>query len=303
MTKHAIAVKTFKASLISRADLGRLNRKFRVLRGHPGFRRAPLLILMRLLFWRLRCLLRIPATIDLPTWNARVFLPAKWEGAGATTIFAMREDYEPELMYFATCLTEGMVVVDGGANCGLYTVVAAKLVGNSGLVLSFEPGAESFSVLERNVRLNRLGNVHALRLALSDGERTTHLYHHRGPNSYSLAPRAGTGLYEEVRTTTIDAMLARDGLDRVDVLKLDVEGAEELVLRGANTVLRESRPMIIFEVYRDAATRLGLAQNGAWDYLAELEYQFFTIGTDGELRRLTLAPDAGNVIAIHSANA
>ena len=214
-------------------------------------------------------------------------------------LFAVREDYEPELRVLERFLADGMVFVDGGANCGAYTVVAGRRVGRRGRVFSFEPGSESFSVLRRNIELNRLENVKAFRLALSDSRGNVRLYHHRGPNSYSLAPSGGPSRpYEVVAATTLDAVLADEGVDRLDFLKLDVEGAEELVLNGAGSLVSRFRPTVLFEIYRDAAARLELRETGAWDYLARLGYTFFSVESDGSLRSLAAPPPVGNVLAV-----
>jgi len=275
--------------------------KYEYLRSHLGFRRAPLLTLFRLLCWRVRCWLKRPATIRLHKWGAQLFLPAKWQGAGTTMIFATREYYEPELTYLNRFLSPGAVVVDGGASCGIYTVAASKVVGETGRVLSFEPGAQSFSVLKRNVELNRLHNVRTFRMALSDTQRKARLYHHpHGPNSYCLAGETSwCHEFEEIATTTVDVCLGQEGLQHIDLLKMDVEGAEELILRGANSVIASSRPVVIFEVNPDAAARLGLQPDGAWKLLESLGYSFHRLGNEGNLARLESPPDGGNVLAIH----
>jgi len=87
-----------------------------------------------------------------------------------------------------------------------------------------------------------------------------------------------------------------DVVERADFIKIDVEGAEELVLLGAARVV-ESRPRILFEVNREAAVRLGLAPEGAWELLRQLGYRFFrVVGRD--LKPLGTAPHGGNVLAL-----
>lgn len=216
-------------------------------------------------------------------------------------IFATRENYELELTLLEQFLSPGKIVVDAGANCGIYTVAASKLVGDAGKVLSFEPGRESFSILRRNVELNGLRNVLAFQSALSEREGMARLYHHHhGPNSFSLGPEIGrSDQFEEVRTTTLDKVLKREGIHRVDLVKLDVEGAEELVLHGAESVLVSAHPVIIFEMNREAASRLGVPRNGAWDLLEAMDYRFFVVKGSGSLERLDSVPGGGNVVAIY----
>jgi FkbM family methyltransferase len=294
-----------------RPDVTRLQRpfqaigsKYRYLMGHPGFRRSPTLTLVRLLRWRLQCTLRIPATLSFPEWDARFYLPPRWHGAGTTMIYALRSSYEKELKHLSRLISPGMVVVDGGANCGIYTVAAAKLVGPSGLVLSFEPGAEAFSNLHKNVGLNRLKNVRIYRAALSEKEGKAVLYHHKGgPNSFSLGSSGASETdFEEVAARTLCNAMQEHAIQRIGLIKLDVEGAEELALLGAKPIVACSRPTVIFEVHAVAAKRLGLRPSGAWELLEGLGYSFFSLTDSGDLCPLNRPPAGGdviNVVAIH----
>lgn len=278
--------------------------KFRYLLSRPSFRQSRLLTLSRLLQWRLQCTLGVPATLTLPQWHASFYLPPRWRGAGTTMFYALREGYEKELTHLHRFISPGMVVIDGGANSGIYTILAAKLVGPSGLVISFEPGREAFSVLERNVCLNHLHNVRTYHMALSDKEGTAALYHHgQAPNSYSLgAPDTAEVAFEVVESCSLSFVLPEEVAQRVGLIKLDVEGAEELVLRGAQLILTCSHPTIIFEANGAAAKRLGLSPTGSWDLLGSLGYRFFSLTELGDLCELDQPPaanDIDNVIAVH----
>lgn len=244
----------------------------------------------------------IPATVEIPKWKCRFFLPAKFKQAGSTGIFVLREDYEPELYYLERSLAPGSVFIDAGANTGIYTVLAAKLVGDAGKVLSFEPGEESYKNLDRNVKLNNLSQVKLFKSALSDTEGTAKFYHiDNAPNSYSLGGDGSENTtYEEVATTTIDSVLSREGIDRVDFIKMDVEGAEEYVLQGAKDLFGRMRPQVLFEINEKAIDRFQLSDSGAWNFLKSLGYEFFTVKDTGELQSVA-APQEGNILAIPKA--
>jgi len=150
-------------------------------------------------------------------------------------IYALRGQYEKELLHLDHFISPGMVVVDGGANCGIYTVAAAKLVGPSGLVLSFEPGAAAFEVLRKNVDLNGLANVRTYHAALSDKEGEAVLYHHKeGPNSYSLGATDVAGMaFEEIVTRTLSQVLRKETVRRVGFISWmwkDVKNLSSVVL-------------------------------------------------------------------------
>jgi FkbM family methyltransferase len=302
-----------KSQRVDRAGVSVLRLAFQSTRGkcrylvaHPGFRQARVLTLCRLLRWRVQCALGIPATVRLPQWDVRFHVPPRWHGAGTTMIYALRGQYEKELLHLDRFISPGMVVVDGGANCGIYTVVAAKLVGPSGLVLSFEPGAEAFEVLRKNVDLNGLAHVRTYRAALSDREGEAVLYQHKeGPNSYSLGATDTAGMaFEEIVTRTLSQVLHEETVRQVGLIKLDVEGYEELVLRGAMSVMARYHPTVLLEMNGTAAGRLGLSPVGSWKLLEGLGYGFCSLTERGELNELSQLPDGKNpinVVAIHRA--
>ncbi len=222
-------------------------------------------------------------------------------------IYAVREQLEPELDLLDRYLSPGDVVVDAGANCGIYTVACAKLVGPEGKVIAFEPGAEVRQVVAKNIELNQLANVRLHAEALSDRTGTANLFHHGGPVAYSLA-EAGDAASEQVPIITLDAALERAEVSRLDLIKMDVEGAEELVLRGASRALAEYRPIVLFELNPTAAARFGLQTDGAWRVLEEAGYRFFSAENADDAKLISRPPAEGhwehqNVIAIHGAHA
>ncbi|MGB7844229.1 MAG: FkbM family methyltransferase [Candidatus Acidiferrum sp.] len=207
-----------------------------------------------------------------------MFLPGKWRGFGKF-IFAFRENYEPELTYLERVLSPGKTFIDAGANFGVYTLVASKIVGETGRVLAFEPSLQSFPVLQHNIALNGLMNTSAYRLALSDRSGKAWLYHGRDPVQNSLGrDPVSSGEGEEVETESLDNVVQKAGVEHVDIIKLDVEGAEEMILRGAMKTLTADRPVVIFEVNAAAAAGLGLSPQGARELLRNLDYQFIVLG-------------------------
>jgi FkbM family methyltransferase len=276
-----------------------IEKKWRVLSHQAGFRRAPLRSARRLISWRARCLLETGVIVRLPRWNLRMHLPAAWRGI-AKFMFVFREDYEPELTFLEKILSPGKTFIDVGASFGIYSLVASQLVGRSGRVMSFEPTSASFRILEQNIALNSFVNVSASHLALSDTTGTTWLYHGDEPGSNSLGKSSAHGQKGEVVSTEcLDNVLHQSSVNQVDVLKMDVEGAEELVLRGAKKALTRFKPIIIYEVVPERTAALRLSPRGAWDFLDRLGYQFLVIDHDGELREQKSPAVNRNVVAFH----
>lgn len=227
-----------------------------------------------------------------------MFLPPRWKGV-EKLIFVFREDYEAELAFLEHALSSGKTFVDVGANLGIYALVASRIVGPLGRVIAFEPSQQSFPLLKENVALNNFTNLQVYPVAVSDKAGKAFLYYGPDPGQDSLGrdPRLQTK-GEEVVTQSLDDALDQACVDRVDLIKIDVEGAEEWVLRGANKVVSSHKPTIIFEVNREATSRLGLSPSGARDLLQSVGYKFFSVGANGVHEAKSL-PMLSNVVAIY----
>jgi FkbM family methyltransferase len=279
-----------------------LKGKWEFLSMQQAFRLAPMQTTFRLASWRTRCLLRTGATVHLRRSGVRMVLPPNWRGVGKL-IYAFRDYYEPELLYLEKVLSPGKVFVDAGANFGIYTLLAAKIVGEAGRVISFEPSSRVFPVLQRNIALNGSQSVLAFPVALTDKPGRARLYHHSAVGCDSLGHDASfeQGAYaEEIETESLDNVLKRIAVKRVDVIKMDVQGAEELALRGANEIVTSMRPVVIFEFFPQGAVSLGLPPNGTWEFLESHGYEFFNIDGRGAASKLLSPPSTiANVLAIH----
>jgi FkbM family methyltransferase len=268
----------------------------------PGFKKKPASTIWRAFGWRVRCALGIPGNVRIPAWNnAALILPPEWHGAGATLFYVVREYYEPELTFLSRFLKEGETFVDAGANCGVYTISAGNIVGPGGKVLAFEPGKEIFAMLKKSVKRNDFQNVQLFEMGLSDHNGTAELYAHpHGASSFSLGrPQQATGESFTIQLKKLDDILDAEEVEKVDCIKMDVEGAEELILQGASRLFESCKPRVIFEINPAAILALGLQKSGAWDFLKNRGYNFFTIDTDGKLEKLSAQPEeGGNFIAL-----
>ena len=172
--------------------------------------------------------------------------------------------FEPnELAWLSGVLRPGMTFVDIGANIGLYSLVAARLVGTGGTVIAFEPSPRERRSLAGNLERNAIASVavRADALGASEGRAVLHVADeaHAGQNTLGGTIYPGVSIVGEVevRVTTLDAALAREGVERCDVVKLDVEGAEALVLAGAGEVLAGHRPLVLLELQEASLAAMG----------------------------------------------
>jgi len=282
-----------------RSRLHRLIGRYRYFRNIPSVRKHPWRGFFRVLEWRFFCLIGRARTLSIPAWGCRFFLPPWWQSGGTTHFYVTREEYEPEVKYLEKLLRPGDVFIDGGANLGIYSMAAAACVGPAGRVIAFEPQTRVLAILQKNIELNQSTQIEAHALGLAEREGEASLYSAcEGVVNASLGTSAGTASVQTINLTSLDRFFEKHGLNRLDVLKIDVEGAEELVLRGAASTLEKHRPKIIFEVNPIATTGLKLEVDGAWQILKRLNYAFFAVREDGALEPATITEDVTNVIAL-----
>src|SRR5919108_2279201 len=142
---------------------------------------------------------------------------------------------------------EGDIVIDVGAHIGKYTLIASKRVGPNGKVVAIEADPDNFDALNRNIQLNKLSNVIALNYAVYSKEKEIKLYlpSGGGESSYTkyntiMFNRAqGEKKFLEVKANTLDSLLLSNMIrqEKVNWIKIDVEGAEYEVLKGAKDIL------------------------------------------------------------------
>jgi FkbM family methyltransferase len=212
------------------------------------------------------------------------------------------DDADPILLDAAGSLVKaGSVVWDVGANVGLFTIAAAALAGPKGEVISIEADEWLNSLVSRSIDLNRgrIAPIRQVTAAVTDREGFAEF--HIAKRSRSSNFLAGCGASQSggirasrlVPTTTLDKLAER--FSPPGVLKIDVEGAELLVLSGGKKLLSEARPTIFCEVSREhaeAVTRL-LTQ--------ELHYQLFDAG-EGLARIRPVGTATWNTLAVHRHN-
>ena len=199
------------------------------------------------------------------------------------------DQFEPDTRSFIDAfLKPGDVFLDVGANVGLYTLAAARIVGRSGRVHAFEPCSGTFERLEANVRLNGCRNVTCHRVALSNENAEAKLALASGGfdawNSLGKPYMGEANGHETVRTVTLDACLhERWFTARIDAIKIDVEGWENHVLAGAVELLsRPQAPALCVEFTEQAAQLAGSSCAALYDTLEGLGYRMFTIGATPE---------------------
>ncbi len=188
-------------------------------------------------------------------------------------------------------LKPGQRFADVGAAFGYFATLAGRTVGPGGSVVAFEPGPQNQSVLLLNLALNGVSSAEVHQLALSDRP-GLFVYSHSGANGF-ISPFSGKpeelSNHALVRAATLDSII---GDRKVDMMKIDVEGAEGLVLKGGQRTLERSRPMLLMEFSPPSLENTSGIPGRA--LLARLAEQGYTLGvvdnTEGNLE--AKSPDA-----------
>ncbi len=217
-------------------------------------------------------------------------------------------DYEPELRdLFRRYVPEGGVVVKVGANIGWHLLLFCKLAGSTGQVHAFEPNRSVYDEMCRNLALNQVKNVTTWNCALSIEPGTAvfqgvAVNEHGAGNGHlvlaeSVQDAGPTSDGQEVRVESLDGLNLP--LTRLDLMKIDVEGAENEVLTGAFRTIEHFLPVLVFEHLEDFNGRSNGDNAGVVSRLSGLGYQFHAICSRGGIRPLVAVTGySGDVLAL-----
>jgi FkbM family methyltransferase len=213
--------------------------------------------------------------------------------------------FEPNEMYLLSRLLQrGQTFVDVGANIGLYSLAAAQLVGGGGRILAFEPSLRECALLQRNVDRNSLSQVSVDTRALGDADNSEAILHladeqHGGQNTF------GAVVYKNVRVvgdaivqmTTLDQAIVESRVDRVDVVKIDVEGAEFSVLLGASELLSKLRPVLMLELQDESLVAQGSGADAVVGLLSGFDYRMYRYANRDEANLLRILDPGETCVA------
>jgi FkbM family methyltransferase len=250
---------------------------------HPGNRGARSAALLRAVRWQLRK----RATgrhLDLPVFGG-LTLRCYPDSASASSVIygGGLPDYN-EMTFIKRYLRPGDSFIDVGANIGVYTLLAASVVGPNGSVEAFEPGSGALTRLRENVAINRLGHVRIHPVAASNRAGTIAFETARDTKNRMASGCDGVaGKTDEVQCVTLDSMLHGR---RFAMGKIDIEGAEPLALEGASAMLGELNPPVWMLEINGLLEAYGYTEKRLAAWLEERGYRLalFDAGT------MTLSP-------------
>lgn len=270
----------------------------------------------RLCPWIVRPLLVACLRSGLPIrprfeWLVRELRRALTPAAGASTRMVriarglkmevdVRSSVGSEIYYRGSCeinvarfiertLTSGQVLLDCGANIGEMSLRASRIVGPEGRIYAVEPSPGTAAMLRKNAALNQVRNIEVLEVALSSHDANSTFFMGAGSHSQTSSlwqPRDYAGEQTEVRSMTLMTLLAENRISQIDLIKLDIEGAELAVLQSAGPGLKrlDRFPVLVFEYNKRVADRVGWKLNDVLDVLVPLGYEVFYLNDSGPPR-------------------
>jgi FkbM family methyltransferase len=202
-----------------------------------------------------------------------------------------------ELLFIEAYLRPGDIFVDVGANIGLFTLIAADVVGNAGCVHCFEPSKKTFERLNENISRNRLKNVIARNLALSSESGSQELFvstdGHDAWNSLAGNLRGNGGVKETVSVTMLDKYLS-DNIIAPTLIKIDVEGWEKNVIQGGDLTLRRvGAPDLLVEFTESNCRVAGGSGKELFQTISGLGYKLYHLEEQLNLTPATCDDDFG----------
>lgn len=195
-----------------------------------------------------------------------------------------------EIKMFSNLIRPGMTVIDAGANIGLYSLIAGKLVGSKGKVISFEPSKETFVRFKNNINLNKLSNIIPVNCGLGDNpneqlvlrqdignlDAERYLFPSNTPPSKKLQNINEINLEELIQVDTLDNYCFNNSIQKVDLMKIDTEGFEYYILKGAKNVLKNNPDLVILMECTSLGTaRASTTQDDVFDLLRSFDFKIF----------------------------
>jgi FkbM family methyltransferase len=201
---------------------------------------------------------------------------------------------ETEIAFLRRSLKPGDIFLDVGANGGIYSVIAAKQVGPQGHVYAFEPGERELALLRHNIELNNLTNVTVMECAVSNksGIAKFAVVKDGALNSLAALNRTEQQIeyWKTVTTTSLDDFLSKYAISKVDFIKIDVEGAEKLVLDGAKKLLGSNhRVTILFEASDYNEPAFGYSAKQLLNELCEAGLNIYCLDGLSRLQNIDMA--------------
>lgn len=222
--------------------------------------------------------------VELNVWlDQKVRMKLKPDEHVQQNIFFYNYYEKNESNFWKKTAANSTTVLDIGGNVGYYSLMASPLINKDGAIFLFEPVSVNLRRAEVNIALSGFDNIHCIKKAISDQPGTIRI-RIADENNLGMSGMADSinsdGQDEIVEGITLDKFVYDKQLKNIDLIKVDVEGAEPLVIRGGSWVLRKYSPIIMMEVCIDTLERLQFTLEDVYSPMAEYGYKPYLINDD-----------------------
>ena len=245
-----------------------------------SFIKNPLITLIRCLNLIILLILKSKRVITINFGNKSflfLFYPLG-KGAGSRGIFLFRERYEPLLEYGHKFILPTDTIIDGGANQGIFSLAFASL-SQKIKIFSVEPFKYCHKILKENLKMNLFKNVTIIPKVLSNKIASHQLDYSKSNVSASIVRDFGGEKTLTIASTTIDEIASKYQLKKIDLIKLDIEGAELAALKGGSRSIKKFIPKIVLECNNYEYKKI-------YKFLKKFKYTSYLLTKNGFVKKI-----------------
>lgn len=192
--------------------------------------------------------------------------------------------YEPiEAYLFCQLIKPGMTIIDAGANIGFYSLLASSYLGEKGKVFAFEPVPANYKKLESNIEQSQKKNIEVIKMGLWHKLDTLtfslsdDMQDNQG--SFTASETNSSGEKFSCPVVTLDQLVAEERIPQVDLIKMDIEGAELFALQGAQNTIEKYQPSFLMEINQEACDAFSYPSQAIDELLLPLGYKIFRVSS------------------------
>lgn len=282
--------------MIRNTDMFKIINSFTRVLEHPLNKDKPLNTLGRILWWKYnQHFIKLPATVEIVEGVRCMCYPDS--SYGGLIVYQRFPEYE-EMNYIHNKLKKGDVFIDIGANIGAISLIAASKVGDHGKVYAFEPNKVVLPRLVENVHLNNMdGIIKVLAMAVSNtNSEVTFINEEASEVSHISYSKRSEMTTELVKTVALNKFIKNNKINKVKMIKIDVEGAELNVLKGCMGVFNNIESMLV-EINTNSE-KYGNSTQDTLDFISEQGYKTYHFADNGELVKIRDFPANKRVINV-----
>jgi FkbM family methyltransferase len=269
----------------------RILEKIKLLLSSRAFKKNPLSTCFNVIFLFLLILINKKKKISLKFGkNIFYFIIKNFsQGFGARGVFVFREYYEPLLEFGHNFLKDGDTILDIGANHGIYSL-AFSSIGKNTKVIAVEPFNFYKKIIKDNSKINNFNNIFFINRVVSNCKKYYNLDYSRSYVTATIIKKFRLKKKIKILSITIDDLIKKLRIKKLDFIKMDIEGAEILALEGAKNTIRKFLPTIAMECSIEQFRKIKLPKN----------YKKFILTSEGELKKsFFLDKDQSTIILIN----